>query len=95
MPLPGASVNQELEAEIRAERPSRVGRNNGGVRLDRGQLPERYYTSEAEAIAECEQKARLNPLVPYAVMTIHTVRETATPTVIAKQFTDDGELVIV
>lgn len=95
MPLPGASNNNDLEVELRQERPSRTGRNNGGTRLERNQLPERYYTSEAEAIADCESKARVNPMVPYAVMAVHTVRETATPTVIAKRFTDDGELVLV
>lgn len=94
MPLPGASNNANLAEELRAERPNRT-RNNGGTRLERGEVPERYYTSEAEAITECESRARLNPMVPYAVLGISTVRETATPTVIQKRFTDDGELIIV
>lgn len=95
MPLPGASNPNNEDNELRQERPSRIGRNNGGVRLDRNQVPERYYTSEAEAITECESKASTNPMIPYVVMSIHTIRETAKPTVIAKRFTDDGELVIV
>jgi hypothetical protein len=94
MPLIGASNSPELAEDIRAERPSRNVRSQGGIRLDRSQLPEHYYTSEADAVTACEQKARLNPLVPYTVMAIHTIRETATPTVITKRFTDDGELVL-
>jgi len=95
MPIPGAS-NNDLEVELRAERPSRTVRGgNNGIRLDRGQIPERFFTSENEAVQESERLARLNPMVPYAVLGIVNVRETATPTVIAKRFTDDGELVIV
>lgn len=94
MPIPGANLNNEPE-ELRAERPSRVLRGmNGGTRLERGNIPERFYTSENEAIAESERLARLNPMVPYAVLGVNAVRETATPTIIAKRFTDDGELVI-
>ena len=95
MPLPGASNPNNEDVELRAERTNRLSRNSGGVRLDRTQVPERYFTSEAEAIAECESKASTNPMIPYVVMSIHTIRETAKPTVIAKRFTDEGELVIV
>jgi hypothetical protein len=68
-----------------------LSRRNTGNRTEASQ----YYNSEADAISACERKAVENPLKPYAVMGIVAIRETAQPTVISKQFTDEGELIIV
>lgn len=61
----------------------------------RDDIIKNYYTTEVDAIRACEQLATTNPLTPYAVFTISTIRETGTPQVVEKKFTDEGELVIV
>lgn len=89
VPLPGADDSPRARVEAIIESAGR--RTNESADLRNTQ----YYNSEADAISACERLATQNPLKPYAVMGIVAIRETAQPTVIAKQFTNDGELVIV
>ena len=67
----------------------------GSVPFGREDVIKGYYGSEVEAVRACEQLATTNPLTPYAVFTISTIRETGTPQIVEKKFTDEGELVIV
>jgi hypothetical protein len=68
-----------------------LGRNGG--QFARDDVIKTFYYAEADAITACEQLATANPLVPYAVLAISEIRETGTPTVLKKQFTDEGELI--
>lgn len=87
IPLPGTndSPRDRVEAVL-------SGRDNSRSRDDGMRNPP-SFNSEDDAIRHCEELASQNPLKPYAVMGIVAIRETAQPTVIAKQFTNDGELI--
>jgi len=68
---------------------------SSGITFERDDAIKLYYTTEADAIRSCEHLATKNPMTPYAVMAISTIRETGVPQVITKSFTNEGELVIV
>jgi len=90
VPLPG--TDNSPRARVEAIMETGTGRRNNETADLRNT---QYYNSEGDAISACERLATQNPLKPYAVMGIVAIRETAQPKVIAKQFTNDGELVIV
>lgn len=69
--------------------------NNRGAKFPREETIKEYYINETEAVQACEKLASTNPLTPYAVMGISSIRETGVPQVLAKTFTPEGELVIV
>lgn len=85
VPVPGTEDRNNVEVILGRER----NRDHNETRS-----PQIYY-SEADALFACERLATMNPLKPYSVMGIVAIRETAVPTVISKQFTNDGELIIV
>ena len=68
--------------------------NRGRGNLNRDDYIKNFHTVEAEATAECDRLAAESPMTPYAVMAITDIRETATPTIIRKQFTSEGELTL-
>ena len=65
---------------------------NGG-QFNRDDVIKQFYFAENDAITACEHLATQNPLVPYAVLAISEIRETAAPTILKKAFTAEGELV--
>ena len=85
VPLPGTDNRNTVDVIL-----ERRNRDNG--RDNEMRNPATFH-SEEDAIRHCETLATQNPLKPYAVMGIVAIRETVQPTVIAKQFTNDGELI--
>lgn len=101
MPLPsgdGNTLNSEGIDRILAQRQNR-NRNNdasGAMRgLPRDAQPQGYFTDETQATRYAEQKARENPMRPYAVLAVSTIRETGEPQVLRKEFNSEGELILV
>lgn len=86
IPLPGTDNNRNA-VDVILERRVRDNNRDDGMRNPPS------FSSEEDAIRHCETLATQNPLKPYAVMGIVAIRETAQPTIIAKQFTNDGELI--
>ena len=68
-----------------------LGRNGGSFARD--DVIKQFYYNENDAVNACEQLATQNPLVPYAVLAISDIRETAAPTLLKKAFTAEGELI--
>lgn len=71
------------------------GIGNNARELPRDNRVNEFFITESDALARCEQLASEHPMTPYAVFSIAHVRETAQPTVISKQFNDQGELLVI
>jgi len=69
------------------------GRDN--IQISREDVPKLYYLNERAAHIACEKLAETNPMQPYAVLSIEDIKETGKPVVVRKQFTDEGELILV
>ena len=85
--MPGANAPASRRDPIEAA----LGRNGGSFARD--DVIKQFYYQESDAVTACEQLATQNPLVPYAVLAISEIRETAAPTVLKKAFTAEGELI--
>ena len=86
--MPGANSNPSRRAD---PLEAALGRNAGTFARD--DVIKTFYYNESDAVTACEQLATQNPLVPYAVLAISDIRETAAPTVLKKAFTAEGELI--
>ena len=101
MPLPSGNndaVTSEGIDRILAQRQNRNRNNDAGGNmrnLPRDAQPQGYFTDETQATRYAEQKARENPMRPYAVLAVSTIRETGEPQVLRKEFNSEGELILV
>ena len=68
------------------------GSGNGGQSFQRKEIVNEFFVDERHARNVAEQKARENPLKPYAIFSIDTVVETGNAPVVNKKFSDAGEL---
>lgn len=65
-----------------------------GVAIARKDIPQEYFRNEAEATIKAEELAIQHPQVPYAVMGVLKVIETARPDFIRKKLNGNGELTL-